>query len=144
VVDTAGYDTGKLLSWGLVITEATTSPETIRAENTTPQAIPDAQQTGVSSVITVDSGAVVGELVVHVKVTHTYIGDLVVVLKHGGTEQPLMNREGGSGDNIDRDFIPAAWAGQSAAGDWTLVVSDQAASDTGTLDSWSLSIVPAP
>ena len=144
VVDTAGYDTGKLLSWGLVITEATTSPETIRAENTTPQAIPDAQQTGVSSVITVDSAAAVGELVAHVKVTHTYIGDLVVVLQHGGTEQVLLNREGGSADNIDRDFIPAPWAGQGAGGDWTLVVSDQAASDTGTLDSWSLSIVPAP
>jgi serine protease len=82
-------------------------------------------------------------VVVHVDVTHTYVGDLVVKLKHGGAEETLLNREGGSGSDIDRDFLPSAFAGLEAQGDWVLTVSDNASADTGTLNSWSIKIVPA-
>jgi subtilisin-like proprotein convertase family protein len=69
---------------------------------------------------------------VKLDIRHTYIGDLVVKIEHGGAEETLFNREGGS------DF-----EGLETQGDWVLTVSDHAAADTGTLNSWSIKIVPA-
>jgi subtilisin-like proprotein convertase family protein len=76
-------------------------------------------------------------------ITHTCPGDLVLKLEHGGAEETLQNREGGSTADIDRDFLPTAFDGLQAQGDWTLTVSDHAGADTGTLNSWSIRIIPA-
>lgn len=38
----------------------------------------------------------------------------------------------------------AAFNGLDSAGTWTLTISDNAFLDTGTLNSWSLTVVPAP
>lgn len=38
----------------------------------------------------------------------------------------------------------AAFAGESTLGDWVLTISDNASGDTGSLDSWSLSVAETP
>lgn len=111
-------------------------------------------------------------------VTHTYMGDLRFKLTSpGGTTVSLIAGRGGSGDNfctitLDDDggfpaastipltggvagnFAPetplSAFDGQNANGTWILNVADTAATDTGTLNRFSLVItgrtcaVPAP
>ncbi len=144
IVDSASYDTGELKSWKLILTEASEDPSAIEGQNTSSQDIPDNNPAGVSSIINIADGATVGSVVVHVDITHTYSGDLVLKLEHGGAEETLQNREGGSTADVDRDFLPTAFDGLQAQGDWTLTVSDHAGADTGTLNSWSIRIVPAP
>jgi subtilisin-like proprotein convertase family protein len=96
------------------------------------------------------------EVDVDVNLTHTYIGDLIVELRNPfGTTVRLHNLSGGSADNIITtfdDLTPpdgpgsmAAFTGVSAAGNWTLFISDNAGQDVGTLNSWTLRFrSPAP
>jgi hypothetical protein len=118
-------------------------PEGQRHENTTPTAIPDNSPSGAVSVIDVAEPAVIGALSVDVDITHTYVGDLKVVLTHNGTEAVLWNREGGSDDDIQQTFKPEDFTGMDAAGTWTLHVVDEASIDTGALNSWAIVITPA-
>jgi len=117
-------------------------------------AIPDADPGGVSDVMAVDldPGVMVDGLEVYLDITHTWIGDLIVTLTSpSGTTVTLHNRSGGSADNIQgwypAELQPAesldAFAGEVAAGDWTLWVSDNAGADTGTINEWCLRIVHA-
>jgi len=110
--------------------------------NTEGTAIPDNSSSGISSVITVNQPGTVGQLFVTVDITHTYIGDLTVALvAPDGTTATLHNREGGSADDIKKTFTVTQFAGKSISGNWTLRVSDGAASDTGRLNSWKLEFV---
>lgn len=109
----------------------------------------------------------VAAVTVHVDITHTWDGDLVIQLKApDGTLVTLFNRRGGSGHNIQATFDDqaatpiqngtapfagtfrpekplSAFAGKNAKGTWQLLVSDHAAGDIGTLNSWSLTITPS-
>jgi subtilisin-like proprotein convertase family protein len=117
---------------------ACTAPAT-SYENTTPIAIPDNNKTGISSQIVVPTGGTIAGLQVTVDITHTYRGDLKVKLVGpGGAEVVLHDRDGGSADHLKQTFAVTAFDGQDAAGTWTLVVADEAASDKGTLNSWAL------
>jgi hypothetical protein len=118
-------------------------PEGQRHENTTPAAIPDNSPSGVASVIDVSDPSVIGALSVEVDITHSYVGDLKVVLTHNGTEAVLWNRGGGSDDDIRQTFKPGEFTGMDAAGAWTLGIVDEASMDTGTLGSWAIVITPA-
>jgi len=95
-------------------------------------------------------GATVTSVEVFVDITHTYQGDLMVVLSSpGGTTVQLHNRTGGSADNIygwyPTDLTPdqdlALFEGVDLDGDWTLTVSDHASYDTGTLNEWCLQFI---
>ena len=86
---------------------------------------------------------------IHVRLRHTYIGDLRISLVHpDGTEVVLHNREGGGRDQLEFHFglggtaLPAlaTLRGKAAAGAWRLVIQDLATSDSGTLDYVKLSI----
>jgi len=143
ISDHAGYDTGKLVSWKLVLCEGGSGPDIIEGENTQQFDIPDDDPVGVSSDISITDDVTIGEIIVHVDISHTWIGDLAVTLEHGGTNAVLHDREGSSGDSIDKDFYPGIFAGQSSAGTWTLKIVDSAGSDTGSLDSWSITIIQA-
>jgi subtilisin family serine protease/subtilisin-like proprotein convertase family protein len=107
--------------------------------NTTPAPIPDRTPAGITSIINVaDEGTLFG-VTVSVDITHTWIGDLIVKLvSPTGTEHVLHNREGGSADNIVKTWTLDNFNGEAIAGDWKLVVSDNVAADTGTLNSWNL------
>jgi hypothetical protein len=107
-------------------------------------AIPDNDTTGVSSTITVEDAGTIETLTVAVRITHTYIGDLVVSLTGPtGVSATLHNRTGGSADELRATFTPAELAGTDLAGTWTLRIADLAGHDTGTLDAWSIAPVLA-
>ncbi len=106
-----------------------------------PKSIPDNNSTGVSSTLTLNDGHSIQDFQVTVNITHTYIGDLVVsLISPSGTEVILSNREGGSADNINKTYSLTNFNGQDAVGTWTLKVKDLAQYDTGTIDSWSLTV----
>ncbi len=103
--------------------------------------IPDNNAAGVSSDIVVPDAGAISALSVGVDITHTYQGDLIVKLvRQGGGEVVLQERDGGSADDLKKTFSVTAFDGQDAAGTWTLVVADRAGADTGKLNSWQLDI----
>jgi subtilisin-like proprotein convertase family protein len=85
----------------------------------------------------------VSTLSLSLNITHSFRGDLVVTLiSPGGTQLIVSNRAGAGADNlVITNQAIAAFNGQTAAGTWQLRVQDLASADTGTLDSWSLTIV---
>jgi subtilisin-like proprotein convertase family protein len=109
-------------------------------ENTTPFPIPDNEPTGIRSEITVPDGGTIMALSVTASITHTYRGDLRVVLVRDGREVVLHDREGGGEDDLSQTWSVDDFNGDDGAGTWTLSVSDHAGADTGTLESWSIEI----
>ena len=101
-------------------------------------AIPDLQT--VSDAITVADSGTVTSVTVAVDITHTYIGDLKIdLVAPDGTTKTLHNRSGGGNDDIDQMYTPD-FEGESIAGTWTLRIRDNANSDSGTLNDWTLTI----
>ncbi|MET9761565.1 M4 family metallopeptidase [Streptomyces sp. NPDC006372] len=109
-------------------------------ENTADVAIPD-RGAAVTSPITVSgrTGNAPSNLQVAVNIVHTYIGDLQVQLvAPDGTAYTLKGYgTGGSSDNIDTTYTVNA-SSEAANGVWQLRVQDNAAADTGYINSWKL------
>ena len=75
---------------------------------------------------------------VAVNIVHTYIGDLKVdLVAPDGSVYVLHNRTGGSADNINTTYT-VNLSTEPLNGTWTLRVNDNASSDTGRIDSWSI------
>ena len=75
---------------------------------------------------------------VAVNISHTYRGDLLVELvAPDGSAYVLSNRSGGSADDIVGTFT-VDLSSEALDGTWILRVNDNAAQDTGTLNSWSV------
>ncbi|MEU2284474.1 M4 family metallopeptidase [Streptomyces sp. NPDC013178] len=75
---------------------------------------------------------------VHVNIVHTYRGDLTVdLVGPDGTVYSLLNRSGGSADDVDQTFVVDASA-QPVAGTWKLRVQDRASIDVGYIQRWQL------
>jgi subtilisin-like proprotein convertase family protein len=97
----------------------------------------------VTSTLDVPENVKVESLALELDIAHSYRGDLVVKLTSpSGKSAVVSNREGGSADNLQGRFDLSAFAGEPAAGRWTLTVQDAARADQGTLKSWGLSITP--
>ncbi len=118
-----------------------TAPQTF--ESTTVVTIPDNDPTGATSTIDVTEDLTIGSLQVRLDVTHSYTGDLEIVLSHGGVSHTVWDREGGSSDDIQGTFDVSAFDGQSASGAWTLTVVDHANLDEGQVNSWAVIVTPA-
>jgi subtilisin-like proprotein convertase family protein len=131
-------------------------------------AIPDV--TTVSDTITVPDSFTIGDVNVDLGITHTWIGDLDVIIEHNGVSLSIWDRRCSSFDDIqataddegtetlcsvvsagpiDSTFYSpevaglgplSVFDGMDAAGDWTLTITDNAFGDPGTLDQWSLHI----
>ena len=111
-----------------------------RFAQTSEPAISITDHNTIQDAITVDRSGTATSVSVAVDISHTYIGDLVVDLTApDGTSQTLHSRAGGSANDIDQTYTPD-FDGTGIAGDWILRVSDRAGGDTGTLDSWTLTI----
>jgi subtilisin-like proprotein convertase family protein/C1A family cysteine protease len=104
-------------------------------------AIPDNDEAGLKSTISTDETGVVQSLVLAVDITHPFRGDLTVGLEHGDRSEILVEKQGGSDDNLSEVFEVEGFEGASLAGDWNLIVSDTAADDEGTLNSWEMELV---
>jgi len=77
---------------------------------------------------------------VPVNIVHTYRGDLVVSLvAPDGTVYTLLNRSGGSADNVNQTFT-VNLSSEARNGVWRLRVRDAASADVGYINSWSLSL----
>ena len=108
--------------------------------NGTDVAIPDLAT--VNSPITVSgvTGNALPGSTAEVHIVHTFRGDLVVdLVAPDGTVFNLLNRTGGSADNVDQTFS-VNLGGEVANGTWNLRVRDAAAQDTGRIDTWTLSL----
>ncbi len=108
--------------------------------NDTDFPIPDNTPSGVTSAITVTEPGQISSLAVTVDITHTYRGDLSVYLVRGGERVTLIDRQGGSADDLQQTFTVSDFNGTDAAGTYELVVVDNARQDTGTLKLFSLDI----
>ncbi len=75
---------------------------------------------------------------VNVDIVHTYRGDLTVdLVGPDGTVYSLLNRSGGSADNVNQTFTVNASA-QTVDGTWKLRVRDLAAIDVGYIQQWRI------
>ncbi len=118
-----------------------TSPTSKTYASTTAVSIPDNVAAGITSNIAVTDAGTVGAVKVTLNITHSYRGDLKVVLAHDGRTVTLHDQTGGVEDNLELTVDAAALAGATLAGAWTLTVSDHARYDTGTLNGWSIEVV---
>ncbi len=107
-----------------------------------PLSVPDNNSVGVSSSIQIDGDGKVSSLALSLNMKHTYRGDLVVLLRApSGESWVAHDRTGGSADDLVLNAVSVpSFAGVTAAGAWTLHVSDNAQVDLGTIESWSLQI----
>jgi aminopeptidase YwaD len=97
----------------------------------------------VTSTVSFGEDVTVDSLKLDLDLQHTYRGDLVVSLTSpSGKTAVISNKQGGSADDLKGSFDLSAFAGEKAAGTWTLSVQDTARQDTGTLNSWGLTITP--
>lgn len=107
--------------------------------------IPDDEPAGVSDVITLNQIGTVKTLSIDVDITHTYIGDLQVILKSpSGKTAVLHNKEGWSQDDLRKTYNSenladlASLVGDELAGPWELQIKDTARQDTGRLNRWAI------
>jgi subtilisin-like proprotein convertase family protein len=145
VSDLAAADFGTLNKWVLRI-----GMEAIQTEwEATPGIrIPDNNATGVNSDIDVNGGGTLRDITVTVDISHTYRGDLRVVLESPigttATLKSVNNRDGT--DNLKQSYRPAdtpalqAFLNESIRGRWRLHVSDNLSADEGKLNSWSIEL----
>jgi Zn-dependent metalloprotease len=109
-------------------------------ESTTDVSIPD-NGAAVTSPITVSgrTGNAPSNLAVAVDIVHTYVGDLQVqlVAPDGTAYTMKAYGTGGSSDNLDTTYTVNA-SSEVANGVWQLRVQDNAARDTGHINSWKL------
>ena len=103
-------------------------------------AIPDNDTDGIRSALEVPAGDAVGSVNVKVSITHTWRGDLIVRLHHGDVVEVLHERSGGGQDDLELDLTTEAFDGMDREGSWTLEVVDSARLDTGSLQSWSITL----
>lgn len=78
---------------------------------------------------------------VRVDLQHTYRGDLrIALVTPAGKHVPLLENAGDGDNDVHQTFTVTLPPGTSSDGTWALLVSDHALLDTGTLDSWSISL----
>ena len=125
--------------------EGTCVPSWMRGhfEGQAPVNIPDNTPNGVAIDVEVEGLATVPtDIILHLVIRHSWRGDLRVTLTDpGGQTVVIHNREGGSADDLIFDGPVSGFSMDDMVnGDWTLTVSDNAAYDVGTIESWSLDL----
>ncbi|MEU3651847.1 S8 family peptidase [Streptomyces sp. NPDC032161] len=123
----------------LNVGSGTTTPPGPKFENATAYTIRD--NSTVESPITVSgvSGNAPATLGVPVNITHTWIGDLKIdlVAPDGSVYNLKASGTGGSSDDVVTTYSVDA-SSEVANGTWKLRVTDNAAGDTGRINSWGL------
>jgi len=106
------------------------------------RSIPDNSVTGITSSFTVGGDISVEWVEVVLSASHTYRGDLEVILvSPSGTQSVLAETRSDAGANYSNwRFTSARHWGEEAAGAWSLRVADRSSGDTGSFNSWSLNV----
>lgn len=146
VQDLANLDTGTFNNWELEL-KASESKEIVALQEES-VIIPDNDPQGAESRLRIEETGAIESIEVEVDITHTYIGDLRVLLTSPeGTDVILHERSGGSADNIIRHYTMdnteglTALRGESIQGEWTLQVVDLANLDRGKVNMWGVRVV---
>jgi secreted trypsin-like serine protease len=118
-----------------------TNPPTGRTfENLGRYNVPDLGTVSSPIAVTGATGAASSNAGVEVDIVHTYRGDLVVdLVAPDGSVYNLLNRSGGSADNVNQTFTRNL-SSESANGTWNLRVRDAASADTGYIRGWKLTV----
>jgi hypothetical protein len=103
--------------------------------------IPDHDETGIISTLEVQDEAVAVSVTLELDIDHTYVGDLLIVLEHDGTEVKVWENAGGQTTNIREKFVLPDFQGKGVKGVWKLRVADVWEQDSGRLNSWALVMV---
>jgi Zn-dependent metalloprotease/subtilisin-like proprotein convertase family protein len=148
VSDHAAADTGSLVEWGFTLAVEKLARQTVTAAAAPELAIADNDPRGIESRIRVAGAGVILHLDATVDVSHTWIGDLQLVLVDpAGRETVLHNRSGSSRHDLKKTYSTRTdealrpLIGAPLAGDWALRVADLAGQDTGILHGWKLDIL---
>ncbi|WP_199610209.1 endonuclease [Flocculibacter collagenilyticus] len=105
-------------------------------ENTSVTAIPDASS--IVSNISVSRTDSVSQMTVAVNITHTYRGDISLVLTSpSGANYTLKTKDGGDGGQNVIASYPVSFSG-NPQGVWKLTVADNYSQDVGQLNNWSI------
>ncbi len=116
-----------------------------------------------SSTLTVNDARAIKDLNLRLDIDHTYVSDLeIILIAPDGSEQIVFDRHGADGDDFDNVLlddeasvsIATATApytgslqptnglntfdGKTALGQWTLLIRDKSALNSGQLNSWAL------
>ena len=119
------------------VIDLTSTPGTTIADNST-----------ITDMIDVPTLCRVGSIQVMVDITHSYVGDLLLHLQAPSGLSIVLMEPSGSDDDLVGTFPTTltpeesldAFVGAQAQGGWTLSVTDEASSDTGSLNTWGLHI----
>ncbi len=103
--------------------------------------IPDNDPAGLAVDFLVEGPGEVTALAVMIEITHTYIGDIKILLKGpDGTVATLKRSDSNSADDLSEIYVVEDFNGKSGEGTWTLNVVDAANSDTGVLKSATIEL----
>lgn len=118
-----------------------------RSSTDTPISIPDNTPGGITSSINVTESGTIVSGTYTVNVTHTRVADLAVYISDGittiiGTESNSMFNQwtsnGGDSYTLSKGLF--AFEGDQSQATWSVNVVDEVSGNTGTLESWSISI----
>ena len=133
------------------LSEDSGDSQTIQRESAPGRNIPDNRADGVTDTIAIDRDAIIASVKVVLDITHTYRGDLRVILRTPWGDEIVLHQrnQGGSADHIQRTIDEsdlqalATLHGHSTKGGWMLFVQDLAPADVGTLNRWALEFTTA-
>ena len=109
-------------------------------DNPTNVNIPDGGSSATSTIaVSGEGSSAPSDLKVHVKIVHTYRGDLrITIIAPNGASAVLKNPDGSDGaDNVNTTYTVNA-SGVNPDGTWTLKVEDIYSGDTGYIDDFGL------
>ena len=149
VRDMAASDIGKLRGWSLTVVPR--SAGSVVLSESPGLAIPDNRAQGVIRTLQCNAEGRIADLAVDIDITHTYVGDLRIILSTpAGRRIVLHDRDGGNSDNLIRSWNSSTaprllpLVGEGAKGEWKLEVSDLEALDVGKLNGWAIALTVAP
>ena len=113
-----------------------------------PVSIPDNNTTGITRTFNVSNTDAVKNVRVFTNIRHTRRGDIDIYLTHGSTTAHIETSDTSSRDDIigiypdtrQYDDDTDGFIGASAAGTWTVRITDTASGNTGTLDWLAIQI----
>ncbi len=119
----------------------------IQQQNTTSVAIPDNNPQGITSTIQIAETGTVRSMQISVAIDHSFLGDLQISLISPANQTVLLqSRNLGRSTRLQSTYtlqtttLLRRFLNQPAQGRWQLRVVDAAESDTGTLNSWTLTL----
>ncbi len=110
--------------------------------DTTEGTIPDNDPEGLTLPVNVTDEGTIDTLTLSVNIEHTYRGDLSIdLVTPSGDTIRLHEPNFESEDNLEKTFVVDGVTGQELAGEWALVIADNARIDEGRVVSASMEVV---